>query len=101
MNVFRSALDWLGWERLSETRQRHQQLIMKLSELAAALGGIDNRLTKAQTEITTEIQNLRDALSNVELPAEAAAALTALEAKAQALDDVVPDAPAPEPEAQA
>lgn len=93
MNIFRSALDWLGWERLTETKQRHQQILMKLSALAAALAAIDSRLTEAQTEIIAEIQKLKDALGDVELPTDAQAALEAIDTKAKTLADVVPNEP--------
>lgn len=92
MSPIRSVLDWLGWERLSETRKRHQEIIMKLSELAASLGAIDSKLTEASTEIVAEIQKLRDALGDVEIPAAAEEALAAISAKATALADIVPNA---------
>ena len=78
---------------LIDNRNHQNKTAMKLAELAAALTAIDTKLTKAQEEIIAEIQKLRDALNDVDLPAEATAALDALSAKAQALDDVVPDAP--------
>jgi vacuolar-type H+-ATPase subunit E/Vma4 len=94
MNFIRSALDWFGWERLSDTKKRHQQIMSKLSNLAAALTGIDSKLTEAQMEIVAEIQKLRDSLGNVELPPEAEAALASIQAKANALADVIPNAEA-------
>lgn len=91
MNPIRSLADWLGWERLSETKQRHEEILMKLKDLAAALTDIDGKLTEAQTEITSEITKLRDALGDVDLSPEAEAALTAIQTKANALADVVPN----------
>lgn len=94
-----SAVLVLGWILIRKDRQQ-EQTDMKIAQLAAALVAIDNRLTKAQTEIVTEIGNLRDALSNVDLPEAAATALANLETRAQTLDDVVPDVvPTPAPEA--
>lgn len=84
-------LDWIGWERVSETNKRHKEIMSKLSELAGALTGIDAKLTEASTEITGLIKDLRDALDNTEIPAEAQAALDAITAKAAALADIVPN----------
>lgn len=92
MNLIRSALDWLGWERVSETKQRHKEIIMKLSELAASLSTVDAKLTEASTEILAEIQRLKDALGDVEIPADAQASLDAITAKANALADIIPNA---------
>ncbi len=65
-----------------------------LNELETTLNQVDDKLDKAKTEITAEIAKLREQLGNVTLPAGAEAALTRLEAAAQALDDIIPDAPA-------
>jgi hypothetical protein len=51
---------------------------------------------KASSEIVSEIGNLREALADVDLPAQAETALQAIEASARQLDDIVPDAPAPD-----
>jgi hypothetical protein len=72
---------------------------MKVGDLATAINKIDDQLDKAQVEITGQIQALKDSLTNVELPAEATAALDRLTAAAQKLDDITPDAPAPAPAA--
>ena len=92
MNPIRSALDWLGWERVSETKKRHQEIIMKLSELAKSLTAVDTKLSEASTEILLEIQRLKDALGDVDIPTEAEAALAAITAKATALADIIPNA---------
>ena len=64
---------------------------MKLSELSGLLAEVLDQLAKAKAEILDKIESLEAALSDVELPQDAQDALAALMAKAQALDDVVPD----------
>lgn len=80
------------------------ELTDQLNSLTTQVGAQGDQLTKAQTEIVAEIANLKNALTNVDLPVEATTALanlTAAVAKispiAQALDDLNPDAPAPTP----
>jgi hypothetical protein len=68
---------------------------MKLSELSGLLIDVLAQLAKAKAEILDKIENLETALGDVELPQDAQDALAALMAKAQALDDIVPDAEAP------
>jgi DNA anti-recombination protein RmuC len=72
------------------------KIMSQLDQLETRLSAIGETLTKATGEITTEIAALREALANVDLPASALAALEQLEAKAQALDDIIPDAPGAE-----
>jgi ACT domain-containing protein len=72
-----------------------EDLSMKLSELSGLLNDVLAQLAKAKAEILDKIESLETALSDVDLPEDAVAALAALSAKAQALDDVVPDAEAP------
>jgi len=69
-----------------------------VNEVAATLVSVSNELAKARGEILGKIDELTAALANVSLPPEAEAALTELAAQAQALDDIVPDAPMPAPE---
>lgn len=92
MNIFA----WLGFESASEAekkqQKRHNEIIMKLSELAASLTNVDAKLTEASTEILAEIQRLKDALGDVDIPAEAETALAAITAKATALADIIPNA---------
>jgi hypothetical protein len=64
---------------------------MKLSELSGLLNDVLAQLAKAKAEILDKIESLETALADVELPQDAQDALAALVAKAQALDDVVPD----------
>jgi hypothetical protein len=75
-----------------------QKLItMKVSAIAGVLQAINLKLDKSKTEIVTEIQRLRTALENQDqdLSPEAQEALTNLEAHAQGLDDINPDAEEP------
>lgn len=66
----------------------------KVNELAGKLDAVTAQLEKAKTEIVAKVDALVAALDNVELPAEASAKLAELQAKAQELDDLNPDAPA-------
>lgn len=111
----RALLDWLGWERLSTINQRHEQhrkdhetIMAKIATLEATLTEVAAKTTKALGEIRTKVDALNAAiddlsaqLQNADLPAGAEAKLTELQGLAQALDDIVPDAPdAPAPEGQ-
>lgn len=64
-----------------------------MSELGDALNTISTQLSKAKDEIVKRIVDLEAALANAPIPADAQAAIDALKAQAQALDDIVPDAP--------
>lgn len=96
--IFQRALDWLGWEQLTETRSRHQQIMSALKDLNTRLTGVETALNKASGEITGELAKLREQLANTELPADAAETLTRLESAARGLDDIIPDAPPAEPD---
>lgn len=74
---------------LNET---HKRTNMKLSELVTTLTTIDANLTEASTELTAELQKLRDALANTDIPPDAEAALNNIGTKAKALADVIPNA---------
>lgn len=102
MKLIRSALDWLGWERVSETRARHNELIKLITDnhkkvmatIKERLEAIETHLTEGLGEVTTEITTLREQLSNAgQLPADAEATLQRIEAKASALKDIIPNAP--------
>mgnify|MGYP001766201502 CR=1 FL=1 len=71
----------------------HEVILMKLSELAMQLSALAAQLDKAAGEIVAKIDDLETALADTEIPEEAATAIEELKAKAQALDDIVPDAP--------
>ncbi len=68
-----------------------EELLMKLSELSTAVADVSTQLAKAQSEILGRIADLETALVDVELPADAVDALTALRAQTQSLDDIVQD----------
>lgn len=63
----------------------------KVTELATKIDAVSDKLGKASGEILSEIATLRSAAG--ELPADAEASLARLESMAQALDDIIPDAP--------
>lgn len=88
-------------ERIDLTSRRQEFLIGKimtqLNELAPKLEALNAQLIKVKEEIATQVAALQDALVNVALSPEAEAALTALSAQAQILDDINPDAPVVEP----
>lgn len=65
-----------------------------VSSATETLVHIDEKLTEASTEIATKIQELIDANVDV-LSAEDKATLDAIKGKAEALADIVPDAPSP------
>ena len=69
----------------------HEEFLMKLSELTTAIAGVSAQLTKAPDEILAKIAALELALTDVDLPIEAADAIEALRSQTQALDDIVPD----------
>lgn len=68
-----------------------ETIMAKLTELAGRLTAIETVLNK----VKTEVEALRAALGDVELPAEAEAALGRLETIAKTIDDLNPDAPTP------
>jgi len=67
-------------------------------EEADKLNAIAAQLAKANDELQKAIQDLKDALATAgSTTPEVDAATDALTQKAQALDDIVPDAPSPTP----
>ena len=65
-----------------------------MGAVSEALAGVSDQLAKAKTEIVTKISDLETQLANSgNLSPEDQAAIDAVKAAAQALDDVVPDAP--------
>ena len=64
------------------------------AEAAAQLTALKDQLVKANGEIQAKIQALIDAANNAaDVGPELAEAIEALKPAAQALDDIVPDAP--------
>lgn len=88
-----------GWLRGKKHHNNHQpwekEIMIKVAELAAAIGATNAQLVKAKTEILIKIAELQNALLNIEIPAEAQAALDALTATAQEFDDIVPEVAPP------
>jgi len=81
---------------LIDVLRRQEYLLRKImtnvTELAAKIDAVSDKLGKASSEILNEIATLR--ASAGQLPEDAEASLARLEAMTQALDDIVPDAPA-------
>ena len=71
-------------------RKELEEINVKLSELAEAVQGVSDQLAKAQAEIVEKIADLEGALSDMEIPADAQAAIDGLKTAAQGLDDIVP-----------
>jgi hypothetical protein len=92
-NPFCVIMGWMHRRECIKKQSTEDMIMAKLSELAVALAAVDAKLGKAQAEIAAQIAALQAALVDVEIPAEAQALLSAIAAKAQALDDIVPDAP--------
>lgn len=97
MNPIRSALDWLGWERLSETRKRHEQIIKIMATIQERLTTIETSIDEAGTELTAELTKLREQIANGTVTPEALETIGRLEAKAKALADIIPNEPPVEP----
>lgn len=74
-----------------------EELLMKVSELSAAIAALSAQLARVQDEILSKIADLEAALGDADVPEEAADALTALRLTVQALDDLVPDADPDQP----
>lgn len=69
-------------------------IVTTQTELAAQLTALKDQLSKASGEITAKIAALEDAVNNAgSVTPEVEAALADAKAAAQALDDIVPDAP--------
>src|SRR5882672_12212953 len=89
----------------SDIETATEKILMKTSEVAAALAAVDDKLdavgvqlNKAQAEIVKQIADLKASLGDADLPPEAQAAFdrliasaNALTPVAQALDDITPD----------
>lgn len=78
---------------LATILQKEEVIMTQVNDLAAVLTQVNDQLAKAKVEITTKIDGLAAALTNVALPTEAQIALDSLTAMSQTLDDIVPDVP--------
>lgn len=114
MKLIRSALDWLGWERVSETRARQTAIINRLdtmaenqTELAAEIRSFKETVKAGTAKVLKAAQETGDKIKRLEeiiaaggpitqelkdLAAELNQAGAELTTAAQAADDVVPDA---------
>lgn len=70
--------------RLEETQEK---ILMKISELTPALTAIESTLTKIQAEV----QALKEAAEDADLPAEVVASIDRLSALSAAIDAINPD----------
>ena len=92
----------IGLARLIDALFRDEpfekEILMKLEELSATLLTLSNQLSKAKDEILGKIAALEAAVGNAtDLPPDVVAAVEGVLSAAQALDDIVPDAPPPAP----
>jgi hypothetical protein len=111
-----TLLDWMGWERLSETRNRFKRLEKLMAETQAELAAqirANNALIRANTEqvvkgqgevvrTITRLQELIAAGGPItqelkDAVAEHSAAVAAQTVVTQGLDDVTPDDPTTPP----
>ena len=76
----------LRWQS-TQLAAMEQRINVKLSELSAKLTAVADQVDK----VKTEVQNLKDSLTNVELPADAQAALDRLTESVNAVDAINPD----------
>jgi len=84
------------WQILRRINQRTKNIMASQEDEAAQLSKIGDQLDKATGEITSAIQQLKDALASAGSTTPAVdAAVARLTTIAQGLDDIVPDAPAP------
>lgn len=90
---------WRFWTALARILEAIYRLENTMGAVADALAGVKDQLAKAQTEITGKISDLEAQLAaKGSLDADDQAAIDALKTQAQALDDIVPDAPADNPD---
>ena len=72
----------------TDLRETESKIIMKLSELAGNLKVLGDHVEK----VRTEVQSLKDSLTNTELPQDAQDSLDRLSALVKSVDDITPDA---------
>lgn len=84
---------------LIDNKIKIKEIMSAQTDAAAVLVNIKTQLLKAKDEITTKIQTLIDAAgaNSGTIDPALQAAIDDLAPIAQQLDDIVPDAPAPEP----
>lgn len=83
-------------EKLDHLIKHQHQIMSTQAELAAQLSEVAAQVEKAKAEITAKIADLETAIGNAgNTTPEVDAALAALKASVQGVDDIVPDAPTP------
>jgi type II secretory ATPase GspE/PulE/Tfp pilus assembly ATPase PilB-like protein len=99
MKIFTAALDWLGWESLSETKKRHEELKALMAktaaELAAEITAAGQQTRKGIDEVLAKIKSLEDIIAAGGDLSAIETAVADLKVTTQALDDIVPDATPP------
>lgn len=88
------------FDSLNPFRSIHNKLdtiMATQTELAAEIRASNLQIRKAIDEVTTKIAALEEAVRNNPPHPDIVAAVAELKTASQAADDVVPDAPAPEP----
>jgi hypothetical protein len=93
-----SLRGWLLRPVLVLLHELKRIITMNQAELVEALNGVNASVEKIGTETTAlvaEVQALKDALNAGPVSPEVEAALAAVVARVQAVDDLVPDAPPP------
>jgi chromosome segregation ATPase len=84
---------WLLAPVINQITQLERQIAMNQDELAAALAALTAQTEKAKAEIVAAVAALEEALANAgSTTPEVDAALTALQAAVQGVDDLNPDA---------
>lgn len=58
MNLIRSALDWLGWERLTDTRARHDEQIKLLHKIMATQAELIAQVNTLTTQLAAATESL-------------------------------------------
>lgn len=74
-----------------ECPPNNEQIMAKLSELAGLVGGLTTKVQK----VHDEVQKLKESLEDVDIPADAQAALDNLDTALSGLDELNPDAESP------
>lgn len=104
MKLILFLLDWLGWERVSETKARFDELkkLMaknqtELNEALKALSLQSDKIAAEQAkradDLNAVIVKLTEQINSGPVTPEVEASLAELQTKFQSLDDTIPDAP--------
>jgi methyl-accepting chemotaxis protein len=85
----------LGW-LLTKTHNAILHMAKTQAELAAEIRAFNEQTRKGINEIKAKIAHLEETIVNAPVSADVEEAVAALKATVQEVDDIVPDAPAPE-----